>query len=133
MNELSAMSVLDLLPDISERTWRRLTRRMAANQSPASKFETRVSRADGSSFVADVRLDQMGGKEPILFHAIIESPSVRRKEGWIGGWTRPYCGRSSIRRRLPLSPSKEMAASAVSALPPKNCSATAPRRRSVAT
>ena len=60
MNELSAMSVLDLLPDISERTWRRLTRRMAANQSPASKFETRVSRAEGSSFAADVRLDQIG-------------------------------------------------------------------------
>ena len=74
LEEFSGMSLLDVLPDIAEPTWRRLTRRMAAMQSPTSEFETRVSPASGSSFVSKVRLDQIGRKEPILFHMIIERP-----------------------------------------------------------
>jgi two-component system sensor kinase FixL len=71
-DELSSIRFLDLLPDVSEQVWRRLMRRMTGNQAVASEFETRLSRSDGGSFVARVRLERMCGGDLDLLQAVID-------------------------------------------------------------
>ena len=63
VGELSRLTFLDLLPDVSERAWRRLARRLTANEGREFEFETRLRRKDGSDFVARLRLSSLNGAD----------------------------------------------------------------------
>jgi two-component system sensor kinase FixL len=75
-SELSGLTFLDLLPDVSERAWRRLARRLTANEGRESEFETRLRRRDGSDFVARLRLSSLinGADGELQFLATLDRP-----------------------------------------------------------
>jgi two-component system sensor kinase FixL len=71
MDDLTDLRFLDLAPEISERAWLRLARRVAAGKAGGPGFRTRLRRRDGATFVAHVRLNPMLGGERELLHATI--------------------------------------------------------------
>jgi two-component system sensor kinase FixL len=69
--EAGGLALADVMPEVSDRAWRRLARRAAAAGGRPCAFATRLRRKDGGDFVAEILLTALVGADGTLLVAAV--------------------------------------------------------------
>jgi two-component system sensor kinase FixL len=76
LDALKSLNFLDIAPEISVQTWHRLIRRLDSSMSAETRFETRLRRQDGSTYLGQVQLDRVHDGDRLSFYAMVNDATV---------------------------------------------------------
>lgn len=75
--DLKMLSLFDLSPQLSIADWQEAVRQLRQGESEQATIETRLSRRDGSSYDAEIRLQLVTTESPPVFVAIVQDVTER--------------------------------------------------------